>query len=168
VPPICYPDPPLEGEAFVLRRFPARDFDAAGAARDDREAERWVNAIPFAGGGAMARCLEAQRRRGTLLHFAIVDPGDRDYLGEIVLFLRIPQAAELEIGEIAYVIAPAARGRGIAPAAVRVLSEWAFSTLGLARLPGIYRTWECRLDPCRRESALPVRRSAPLTESHSR
>jgi ribosomal-protein-alanine N-acetyltransferase len=32
------------------------------------------------------------------------------------------------------VIAPAARGRGIAPAAVRVLSEWAFSTLGLARL----------------------------------
>ena len=31
-------------------------------------------------------------------------------------------------------IAPAARGRGIAPEAVRLLSEWAFSTLGLARL----------------------------------
>jgi RimJ/RimL family protein N-acetyltransferase len=32
------------------------------------------------------------------------------------------------------VIAPAARGRGIAPEAVRLVSEWVFSTLGLARL----------------------------------
>lgn len=134
VPPIRYPDPPLAGKTFVLRRIRARDFDAAVAAREDREAARWVNAIPFSGGGAMARHLEAQRRRGTLLHFAIVDQDDRDYLGEIVLFLRSPQAAELEIGEIAYVIAPAARGRGTAPAAVRLLSEWTFSTLGLARL----------------------------------
>ena len=82
----------------------------------------------------MARFLEGQRRRETLLHFAIVDQVDAGYLGEILLLLRSPQAAELDIGEIAYVIAPAARGRGIAPEAVRLLSEWAFSTLGLARL----------------------------------
>jgi hypothetical protein len=31
---ILYPKPPLSGEAFVLRRFRARDFDAAGAARE--------------------------------------------------------------------------------------------------------------------------------------
>jgi hypothetical protein len=86
VPPIRYPDRPLGGETFVLRRFRARDFDAAVAARDDREAARWVNTIPLSGGGAMARYLEAQRRRGTLFHFAIVDPGDRDYLGEIASF----------------------------------------------------------------------------------
>lgn len=134
MPAILYPDPPLTGETFVLRRFRARDFDDAVAAREDREATRWVNAIRFPAGGAMARFLEAQRRRGTLLHFAIVDHADGGYLGEIILFLRSPQAAELDIGEIAYVIAPAARGRGIAPEAVRLLSEWAFSTLGLARL----------------------------------
>jgi len=134
VPAILYPDPPLAGEAFVLRRFRARDFHAAVAAREACEAARWVNAIPFPTGGAMAHYLEAQRRRGTLLHFAIVDPDDGDYLGEILLFLRATQAAELDVGEIAYVIASAARGRGIAPAAVRLLSEWAFSTLGLARL----------------------------------
>ena len=134
MPAILYPHPPLVGEGFVLRRFRARDFNAAVAARADPEAARWVNAISFAIGGAMARYLEAQRRRGTLLHFAVVDPDDTEYLGEVILFLRSPQAAELDIGEIAYVIAPAARGRGIAPAAVRLLSEWALPTLGLARL----------------------------------
>ena len=133
MPAILYPHPPLVGGGFVLRRFRARDFNAV-AARADPEAARWVNAIAFAAGGTMARYLEAQRRRGTLLHFAIVDPDDTEYLGEVVFFLRSPQAAELDIGEIAYVIAPAARGRGTAPAAVRLLSEWALSTLGLARL----------------------------------
>ena len=82
----------------------------------------------------MARYLEGQRRRGRLLHFAIADSADDGYLGEILLFLRAPQAAELDIGEIAYVVAPAAQGRGIASAAVRLLTDWAFSTLGLARL----------------------------------
>ena len=134
VPAILYPDPPLTGKTFVLRRFRARDFDAAVAARADREAARWVNPIPFPAGGTMARFLEAQRRRGMLLHFAIVNQVDAGYLGEILLFLRAPQAAELDIGEIAFVVAPAARGRGIAPEAVRLLSAWAFSTLGLARL----------------------------------
>jgi RimJ/RimL family protein N-acetyltransferase len=134
VPAILYPDPPLSGGTFILRRFRARDFDAAVVVREDSESARWVNSIPFSAGGAMARFLEAQRRRGTLLHFAIVDGVADGYLGEIVLFLRTPQAAELDIGEIAYVVAPAARGRGIAPEAVCLLSEWAFSTLGLARL----------------------------------
>jgi RimJ/RimL family protein N-acetyltransferase len=137
VPAILYPDPPLTGETFVLRRFRARDFDAAVAAREDREAARWVNAIRFPAGGAMARFLEAQRRRGTLLHFAIVDQVDGGYLGEILLFLRSPQAAELDIGEIAYVIAPAARGRGIAPEAVRLLSG------GRSRCSGS-RVFSCR------------------------
>jgi hypothetical protein len=45
------------------------------------------------------------------LHFAITGLDDGDYLGEILLFLC-----------------------GIAPAAVGLLSKWAFSALGLARL----------------------------------
>jgi uncharacterized protein YceH (UPF0502 family) len=54
----------------------------------------------------MARFLEALRRRETLLHFAIVDHLVGRYLGEIVLFLRAAQAAERDIGELAYVTAP--------------------------------------------------------------
>jgi RimJ/RimL family protein N-acetyltransferase len=134
VPPILYPDPPLAGDGFVLRRFRARDFEAAVAAREEPGAARWVNPIRLSSGDAMARFLEGQRRRGSLLHFAIVDRDDDAYLGETILFVRLPQAAELDTGEIAYVVAPAARGRGIAPAAVRLVSAWAFSKLRLARL----------------------------------
>ena len=35
---------------------------------------------------------------------------------------------------VAYVVAPTARGRGIATSAVRLLSKWAFTELGLERL----------------------------------
>ena len=91
MPAILYPDPPLTGETFVLRRFRARDFDDAVAAREDREAARWVNTIRLPAGGAMARFLEAQRRRRTLLHFGIVDQVDGGYLGEILQ--RLPSAS---------------------------------------------------------------------------
>ena len=37
-------------------------------------------------------------------------------------------------GEIGYVLAPAARGRGAATAAVSLLTRWAFDELGLERL----------------------------------
>jgi RimJ/RimL family protein N-acetyltransferase len=57
-----------------------------------------------------------------------------DYLGEVLIFLRTPEAAEAGTGEIAYVVAPAARGRGIASTALGLFSEWAFASLGLARL----------------------------------
>jgi RimJ/RimL family protein N-acetyltransferase len=68
------------------------------------------------------------------LHFAIARQDEGDYPGEILLFLRTAQAAGLGAGEIAYVTAPAARGRGIAPAAVDLPSKWAFLVLGLARV----------------------------------
>ncbi len=88
----------------------------------------------------MARFLEAQRRRGMLLHFAIVDQVDAGYLGEILLFLRAPQAAELDIGEIAYVAAPAARGRGIAPEVVRLLSACGVLDAWARTPPAVDRT----------------------------
>jgi RimJ/RimL family protein N-acetyltransferase len=37
-------------------------------------------------------------------------------------------------GEIGYMVAPAARGRGIAPRAVELLTRWGFDELGLIRL----------------------------------
>jgi ribosomal-protein-alanine N-acetyltransferase len=38
------------------------------------------------------------------------------------------------VGEIAHVIVPEARGRGIAPDSVRLLSAWAFAELPFERL----------------------------------
>ena len=69
-----------------------------------------------------------------VLHLAIGEDETGEYLGEILLFVRTAEAAAVGIGEIAYVIAPAARGRGVATSAVRLLSEWAFSRLELQRL----------------------------------
>jgi len=46
-----------------------------------------------------------------------------------VLFAR-----EAETGELAYVVAPEARGRGLAPRALRALGDWAFTELGMQRL----------------------------------
>jgi RimJ/RimL family protein N-acetyltransferase len=93
-----------------------------------------VNALPEPDGERLVRFLEARRRDGRLLHLAIADDQTEAFLGEIVLFLRTPEAAEVDIGEIAYVVAPNARGRGIASGAVTLLSAWAFERLGLARL----------------------------------
>jgi RimJ/RimL family protein N-acetyltransferase len=93
-----------------------------------------VNALPEPDGERMIRFLEKRRRAGRLLHLAIVGDENGGYLGEIMLFLRTPEAAEVAIGEIAYVVAPEARGQGIASAAVKILSEWAFDRLGLERL----------------------------------
>ena len=49
-------------------------------------------------------------------------------------------------GEIGYVVAPAARGRGIAGRAVALLTRWGLETLGLLRV-------ELRIDPANAFSA---------------
>jgi RimJ/RimL family protein N-acetyltransferase len=59
----------------------------------------------------------------------VIAADDDSYLGEILLF-----AHEHGCGEIAYGVAPQARGRGVASEAVRLLTDWAFTTLGLERV----------------------------------
>lgn len=62
--------------------------------------------------------------------FAIVDE-DGSFLG-LALAPRIER--EARTAELGYVVAPAARGRGVATEALRRLTEWAFAELGLLRL----------------------------------
>ena len=93
-----------------------------------------MNALPRPDGEQLVAFFEQGRREGGLLHLAIAGMDADDYLGEVVLFLRTPEAAEVEIGEIAYVIAPGARGRGLASDVVRLVSDWALGQLNLKRL----------------------------------
>jgi RimJ/RimL family protein N-acetyltransferase len=72
---------------------------------------------------------EEGRREGTREAFAIVD-GD-EVLG-VAVAPQIDVAAQT--AELGYVVAPAARGKGVATEALRLLTEWAFSTLGALRL----------------------------------
>ncbi|WBB64845.1 GNAT family N-acetyltransferase [Micromonospora sp. WMMD812] len=62
--------------------------------------------------------------------YAVADPATDRLLGTIGLSQPVPFRAEAEIG---YWVMPAARGRGVAGAATRALSEHAFAT-GTARL----------------------------------
>jgi len=73
---------------------------------------------------------EHARRDGTREAFALVDGGG-EFLG-LALAPRIEREARTT--ELGYIVAPSARGRGVATAALRLLTEWAFAELGALRL----------------------------------
>ena len=74
---------------------------------------------------------EEGRRQGTREAFAIVERDGGRFIG-IAVAPEIDQAART--AELGYVVAPEARGRGVATDALRLLTEWAFSELGMQRL----------------------------------
>lgn len=131
---IPLPDSPLSSAAVQLRPLRAADFAAMRAAREHRGSAAFVDSVPAEDGEALVRLAEEARRADRRMHLAITDAEDREYLGEIVLFLRTPEAGESAIGELAYVVAPRARGRGVATTALRLLSTWALTGLRLERL----------------------------------
>jgi RimJ/RimL family protein N-acetyltransferase len=72
---------------------------------------------------------ERGRRDGTREGFAVVEEGE--FLG-LALAPRIER--EARTAELGYIVAPSARGRGVATTALRLLTEWAFAELGALRL----------------------------------
>jgi len=76
------------------------------------------------------------RRDGTREAFAILDAAGGSFLGTAV----VPKIErEAKTAELGYVVAPAARGRGVATAALGNLTAWAFSELDARRLELIIR-----------------------------
>ena len=71
------------------------------------------------------------RRDGTREGFAAVDADDGTFLG-LALAPRID--SEAQTVELGYVVAAPARGRGVATEILRLLTEWAFSTLDAVRI----------------------------------
>jgi RimJ/RimL family protein N-acetyltransferase len=61
----------------------------------------------------------------------VVDEDGGGFLGVGAAPVIDREAATLELG---YVVAPAARGRGVATAALRLLTEWAFAEAGAERI----------------------------------
>ena len=59
----------------------------------------------------------------------IADRATDAYLGEAMV-----APGEHGVGEVGCCIVPAARGRGIATEALRLLTDWAFAALGLGRI----------------------------------
>lgn len=73
---------------------------------------------------------EEGRKAGTREGFAVVD-ADGTFLG-LALAVKIDQAGRTV--ELGYVVAPEARGRGVARRALELLTEWAFSELQALRI----------------------------------
>jgi RimJ/RimL family protein N-acetyltransferase/nitrite reductase/ring-hydroxylating ferredoxin subunit len=133
MPPINPPNPPLTDGVVTLRPFRASDAQAIYLACQDPEISRWVPLIPSPyqendARGFVLMTLEAWHE-GTSCEFAIVDESD-GLLGAISLHLD----ANPRRHAVGYWVAAEARGRGVATRAVRLVSRWAFGTMGTERL----------------------------------
>jgi RimJ/RimL family protein N-acetyltransferase len=129
-----FPDPPLADDPIRLRPWSETDADATFRATQDpliprftrvpeRQTEEDVRGFLASRGPA--------REAGEELGLAIADAQTGELLGAISLLRFEWPERRAEIG---YWLAPWARGRGVATRAVRLLSRWALTDLGLARL----------------------------------
>lgn len=85
--------------------------------------------VPYGFSETWYEFYEEGRAEGTREAFAIVEEGR--FLG-LALAVRISR--EEQTVELGYVVAPAARGRGVATEGLRQLTEWAFAELDALRL----------------------------------
>ncbi|HTW09861.1 MAG TPA: GNAT family N-acetyltransferase [Acidimicrobiales bacterium] len=94
--------------------------------RNDQEAAHWLSGQ------------ELGWECGDWLTFAVLDVSQGRVVGQVGLGNREGGRVGIgQRGEIHYWTAAGARGRGIAPAAVRAVTGWAFSSFGAQRLPCI-------------------------------
>jgi [ribosomal protein S5]-alanine N-acetyltransferase len=131
--PITLPEPMLQDASVGLRPWRETDIPVVVAMSRDPDVLRFTN-VPDPYGeddaGIWLALQPARLRAGDGAAFAIVEPpGDRPLgaIGVRVLHGR-------GIAEVGYHLSPEARGRGLATAALRLLSVWALRTLPIARL----------------------------------
>lgn len=79
----------------------------------------------------IARQAEEEPAPGRLPSLAIADAGSLDFLGSIGLY-RVD--THHRRGEVGFWLAPAARGSGFGSRAVRLVTGWAFESLGFDRV----------------------------------
>jgi RimJ/RimL family protein N-acetyltransferase len=127
--------------ALELRPWRPKDAcELVAAFRDDDALRRWTDGGPRDEASAV-RWVEEQRRfreSGERLSFAVVErcgpEGEGRPAGHVVLKRGAPETASAEVG---YWTMARARGRGVAPRAVRALTEWAFAAFPEAELKRI-------------------------------
>ena len=132
---VAPPDPPLADDTIRLEPITAADADDLDAlARDDavRHYASTPTDPPPGFGETWARVYTDAWRDGGRAGFAIRDArGGPAFLGIAVYVHLDPEARE---GEAGYIVAPAARGRGVATRSLRLLTDWGFGELALERI----------------------------------
>jgi RimJ/RimL family protein N-acetyltransferase len=121
----------IEAKGCVLRSVRDADVPAITKACLDPEIVHWLPHLPQPYGVDDARAFIAQTTEGHALGrevtLAIVDDDDA-LLGMVGVRLTEDPPT------VGYWLAPEARGRGLATAATRALSDWTFATLAPVRL----------------------------------
>lgn len=121
----------LTAGAVRLRPWRPEDLEQLWAAFQDPEIRLWN------GGGVVTRedaVALLGRRAGRYpdhVSWAVVEPASGELLGSVSLHSIDVVATDAEVG---YWTAPAARGRGVASAAVAAVCRWAFEVLPVDRI----------------------------------
>jgi ribosomal-protein-alanine N-acetyltransferase len=129
------PAGPLSDGVVSLREWRESDVPAIVAICDDPEVARFTR-VPSPYTEQDARDFLAGRVMEAETSFAIVSADDS---GEVLGSMGLRDAGEGR-GEVGYLVAAPARGRGVATRALRLLSEWALREGGLARVQLYTRT----------------------------
>ncbi|WP_033337456.1 GNAT family N-acetyltransferase [Catenuloplanes japonicus] len=112
-------------DGLTLRRWTDADVPALVAAYADPELRRWTRLHADTTPAALAWVAlhDAGWADRTRFGFAVVDAAGGPVLGTVALKRHDPDGPRAEVG---YWTTAAARGRGVAPRAVEVLTGWAF------------------------------------------
>ncbi len=120
----------------AVRLRPLREEDVGGVLAGCRDAEslRWTTVPdPYTAADAswyVRRYAPDVWARGTGAVFAVTGPDDA-YAGTAELRIS---AADPELADVGFLVAPQSRGRGYGTAALRALSRWALTEAGLRRV----------------------------------
>lgn len=115
-----------------LRPWQPGDAEALRALHDDPEVARWTpHPSPFTTADAQRRLDEDDQRwaEGSRAELAVLDATTAELLGAVGLYRVTGDEAQ-----IGWVTAAAARGQGVAGAAVPAVCRWAYGAVGLTRL----------------------------------
>jgi RimJ/RimL family protein N-acetyltransferase len=128
-----HPEPPLSDGVITLRAKSRADVDALVAICSDPDIPRWTRVPrPYTREDAEGwiAAAELDRQAGTAIDWLAVDEQDRVLASIAIQHIRRDEG----IGEIGYWVAAAARGRGVATRAVRLVHAYGRETLGLRTL----------------------------------
>ena len=140
----------LTGDGISLREWRDEDLDDLVRLLDEPEIARWTpmpSPFDLEAGVAYLKRARQSRASGQRIQLAITVDGTRP-VGEVLLFGVDAGVREAELG---YLIGAEHRRRGLASAALSLLSGYARSTLGLNRLV-------LRIDPANTASCAVARR----------
>jgi RimJ/RimL family protein N-acetyltransferase len=123
----------LTGEGLQLREWRSADLDDLVALLDEPDIARWTpmpSPFDVAAGIAYLKRAHQGRVSGSRIQLAITVDGEKP-MGEVLLFGVDAGRREAELG---YLVGAPFRRRGLAAAALALLSGYAHSSLGLSRL----------------------------------